>query len=156
MTSDSRKTVVHDADAVVGTLEVLDPAARLSARGGRLVVETDGAAWAFGVADVDEVHAHGRASVSSGARGLLLREGIDLVFFDGWGRLAGRLTAHEGRNVPRRLAQLRACLDDTTRLRLARGFVTAKLAAQEAELLRARTPRATEVRRELREARLRV
>jgi CRISPR-associated endonuclease Cas1 len=148
--------VYHDGSAVSGTLNVFDPAARLTARGGRLLVETCGATHALVIADVREVHVHTRASVSSGARALLLENGIDMVFFDGAGRLAGRLTAHSGANVPRRLAQLRAQADPERRLALAKAFVSAKLLAQESELSRARCAEARAARRELAGARARV
>ena len=153
MSTSRSKIVYHEGGAVSGTLNVFDPAARLTSKAGRLLVETCGAVHALVVADLREVQLHARASVSSGARELLLERGIDLVFFDGMGRLAGRLTAHAGSNVPRRLGQLRAQADPVRRLRLARGFVTAKLLAQEHELARVRTAGARAARADLERAR---
>lgn len=156
MSTERTKLVYHHSGAVSGTLSVFDAAARLTSKGGRLLVETCGATHALVVADLREVHVHARASLSSGARELLLDEGIDLVFFDGLGRLAGRLTAHAGKNVPRRIAQLRAQADPTRRLVFARGFVVAKLLAQEYELARSRSSVARAARADVRELRGRV
>lgn len=117
----------------MGLLALTEPDLRLVVRSGALHVERRGAVvQAVRVHELDLVQLYGAADLSAGARNLLLREGIDVVFLTASGRLRGRLVSSEGRQGALRLAQYRLVADPTRRLALARSIVAGKIANQRA------------------------
>lgn len=83
-----------------------------------------------------ELHLYGDAGLTTAARNLLMREGIDVVFLTADGRYRGRLVAAESRAGERRMAQYALLHDPTRRLTLARSIVIGKLQNQRRLLLR--------------------
>lgn len=85
--------------------------------------------------EISELQIWGNVEISAAARNLLLREGIDTVFFTASGRFRGRTTAAESRLGDRRVAQYRAHLDPGRRLAFAQALVAGKLHHQRLVLL---------------------
>lgn len=78
----------------------------------------------------------GNVQVTTQAVRALLERGIPLVYFTYGGYYLGRSTGTDSKNVDLRLAQFRAATDSATCLRLARGFVVAKIKNQRTMLRR--------------------
>ncbi len=92
---------------------------------------------------VEEVHVYGAARVTTAARTLCLRRGIDIVYLTPTGQHLGRLSSRHSAAGARRLAHLRAVLDPARRLDIARAVVAGKLHNQAVHLRRVqrRAPR---------------
>lgn len=86
--------------------------------------------------DLERLVVVGAVQLTSQALGLLLDQGIDVVFLSGGGRLRGSLVSAESRNVFLRLAQYDRWKDDAFRLAFSREVVTAKSTAQRRLLAR--------------------
>jgi len=78
----------------------------------------------------------GHVQLTTEAMHALLKEGIDVAFLTGNGKLRGRLVATESKNVFLRLAQYERHLDDAFQLELARAFVAGKIRNGRALILR--------------------
>lgn len=115
---------VQEAGAVVGTK-----------RGVITVSVGDKLAHSVPLHDIDEVHLIGPVELTASARKLLLRQNVDVVFFDGSGRYEGRLLCAESRLAERRLAQYQ-CLSGDGALGLAQAVVIGKLLNQRTLLRR--------------------
>jgi CRISP-associated protein Cas1 len=127
-------------------VSLIDGDARLVLRAGVLTVERGGEAHALVLDQIDEVQLHAGADLSPAARGLLLREGVDVAFFSRDGRYLGRLQAAGSRTAARRFAWYRLCSSPVWSLDLARQVITAKIHNQRAILLvRQRRVRSTVV-----------
>jgi len=115
---------VQEAGAVVGT------------KRGVITVSVAGrVAHSVPLHDIDEVHLIGPVELTASARRLLLKQRIDVVFFDGSGRYEGRLLSVESRLAERRLAQYKN-LSGEGALPLARAIVAGKLQNQRTLLRR--------------------
>ena len=120
----------------MSVVALLAPGLQLTAHAGALrVLEGRHLVQTLRPHQITEVQLHGGAHLTAGARRLLLREGVDVVYFDGHGTYLGRLSSATSRAGDRRLAQLRAVLDPARRLRLATAVVAGKIANQRAVLL---------------------
>jgi CRISP-associated protein Cas1 len=86
--------------------------------------------------DLERLVVVGAVQLTSQALGLLLDQGIDVVFLSGGGRLRGSLVSAESRNVFLRLAQYDRWKDDAFRLAFSREVVTAKATSQRRLLAR--------------------
>lgn len=118
-------------------LALVQQGSRLGVVGGALQVQRGGAVVeTLQPHQVDEVHLYGGVSLSTAARNLLLREGIDVVFLTRDGRYRGRLVGAESRQGRRRLQQYAAVHDEARRLAIARAVVAGKVANQRRLLLR--------------------
>lgn len=115
---------VQEAGAVVGTK-----------RGVITVSVGDNLAHSVPLHDIDEVHLVGPVELTASARKLLLKQNIDVVFFDGAGRYEGRLICAESKLAERRLAQYQ-CLSGDGALGLAQAVVVGKLNNQRNMLMR--------------------
>ena len=116
---------------------ILDPDVHIVAAGGAVRVERGGETLqTIPTHRVSEVHLHGHADLTAPARLLLLRAGIDVVFFTSDGRLLGRLSAYQSRQGERRLAQYALSSEPSRRLPIARTIISAKLTNQRRMLLR--------------------
>ncbi|HSL84888.1 MAG TPA: CRISPR-associated endonuclease Cas1, partial [Thermoanaerobaculia bacterium] len=73
--------------------------------------------------DLERLVVVGAVQLTSQALGLLLDQGIDVVFLSGGGRLRGSLVSAESRNVFLRLAQYDRWKDDAFRLAFSREVV---------------------------------
>lgn len=112
-------------------LAVQEPGATIAIRGGNVTVLIEGTATHVVRLDhVDEVHLFGAIELTSAARRAFVRQGIDIVFFDGRGRFEARLVGRERPNGARRLAQYDACSDPARRLAIARAIVGGKITNQ--------------------------
>ena len=112
-------------------LAVQTPGTRLSVRSGALaLLRGDDLVQKVAVHDVDEVHLYGNADFTPAARRLLLRRGVDTLFFTAAGSYLGRLVSTESAQAERRAAQYRWLTDDGFALALARRFVAGKLRNQ--------------------------
>lgn len=78
----------------------------------------------------------GNIVLSPGAIDLLVDRGIDTVLLSHHGRYRGRIVSGISGNVRLRLAQYRACDDETRRRELARSVVAGKVVNQRVQLLR--------------------
>lgn len=123
----------------MATVYVTEPGAVIGKTSRRLVVRKSGHKLlevpAF---RVDRVLVFGNVQVTTQALVFLLERGIDLSFLSGRGRLRGRLTATESKNVFLRLAQYDRYKDAAFRLRMSKRFLEAKLASQRTLLHRYR------------------
>ena len=116
---------------------ILDPRAQIHVASGALEVRrAEGATELMHPHQIRELHLYGDASLTTAARNLLMREGIDVVFLTAAGRYRGRLVSSESRAGERRLAQYAALHDPARRLALARDIVAGKLGNQRRMLLR--------------------
>lgn len=119
-------------------LAIFDNDVEITARNGSLVLLRKGVAFqTIPPHEVEEVHLHGGAELTTAGRNFLLARGIDVVFLTLDGRTRGRLVGEESAWAARRLAQYRLITDDSRRIVLARAFVRGKLLNQHS-LLRAR------------------
>jgi CRISPR-associated protein Cas1 len=108
---------------------VKEQGASVHKRGGRMVVEKDGAVLAeVPLRETELVAVFGSVQVTTQAMSELLDRGIPLALYTRHGRLKGRLEPEMSKNVPLRLAQYRAGTEESASLALARPMVTAKLA----------------------------
>lgn len=107
---------------------VQDQGARVSLDGERLVVagRKTGKTEAR-LLDTSQVCLMGNVQITTQALRSLLTRGIPLTFFTTGGWFVGRALGHDHNNVELRMAQHRAAIDTAACLRLARGFVTAKI-----------------------------
>lgn len=87
--------------------------------------------------ELDQVLLLGRVELTSGAIGLLLRRGIDVVWLTQNGVFRGRLAGRQTKNVLLRLAQYRRTADAEFCLATARAVVASKVRHQRQLLLRA-------------------
>ena len=123
-------------------LALQEPGARLTVSGGKLVVvRGEDVLRTVPTHEVDEVHLYGGADLTAAARGLLLRSGVDTLFFTATGRYQGRLVAAESPTGERRLAQYRTLTDPARALAFAARCVEGKLRNQRTLLRRAAADR---------------
>lgn len=80
--------------------------------------------------DLQEVHLYGAIELTAAARRLLVRRGVDVLFFSRAGTFEARLVGAESSQGERRLAQFRALSDPTLARSLARSFVAGKIRNQ--------------------------
>lgn len=107
------------------------PGAQISVSGEALRVELRGEVLTTKpLHEITELQLHGATSLTRTARNLLLRRGIDVVFFAGNGRYLGRLTGPMSKAGRRRLAQARHLAQDDCIVALARTLVDGKLEHQ--------------------------
>ncbi len=119
-------------------LAIFDQDVEVTCRSGALVLLRKGTPFQTVPAhEVDEVHLHGGAELTTAGRNFLLARGIDVVFLTMDGRARGRLVGEESAWPARRVAQYRLICDDGRRLALARAFVAGKIDNQ-ARLVRTR------------------
>ena len=98
-------------------------------RGARLLVEKDEETLAeIRVRETDAVAVFGNVQVTTQALGMLLDEGIPVALYTLHGRLKGHLVPEASKNLPLRVAQYRAALDEAASLGPAREVVQAKIA----------------------------
>lgn len=119
-------------------LAIFDNDVEITARSGSLVLLRKGIPFqTIPPHEVDEVHLHGGAELTTAGRNFLLARGIDVVFLTLDGRTRGRLVGEESSWGARRIAQYRLITDDAKRLGLARALVRGKIDNQ-ITLVRAR------------------
>lgn len=87
---------------------------------------------------VDRVLIFGAVQISTQAMSFLLESGIDVSFLSMRGRLKGKLTPAESKNIFLRLAQYEKNRDEDFKLRIARQIVEAKMKNQRTLILRYR------------------
>lgn len=111
--------VLHDAGARLGA-----QADALVVRKGQAIVSR------VAIGHLEEVQLHGAIELDASARRLLLRKGVDLLFFSATGTFEGRMVGRESPLGERRLAQMRGLSDETICMQLARAFVLGKIRNQ--------------------------
>jgi CRISPR-associated protein Cas1 len=98
--------------------------------GALLVLRGDDVVRTVPLHHVREVHLYGAASLTSEARNLLLREGVDAVFLSADGRYRGRLVGVASQGAAVRLAWYGLVADPARRLEVARRMASGKLQTQ--------------------------
>ncbi len=118
------------------TLHVVSHRAYVSRSGDTLVVTTDEGTEKVPIGQIDTVVMHGYGQVTTQAIHLCAYRGVAVQWMTGGGRFAAGTTASPGR-VQQRIRQYTALCEESTRLRLARQLVHAKVETQLQYLLRA-------------------
>lgn len=136
-----------------GLVAIQEPGALVGTKSGALVISKDGVELRrVALGRVAELHLYGDVLLSNGARDLLMREGVVVVFMTTRGTFLGRLVGWESRAGERRLAQTRRLIDAAYALELARRIVEAKTRHQRAFVARLARERDGEDAREMRAA----
>lgn len=130
----------------MGLVAVLEAGSVVEAHGGTVRVVRQGAVLhTVRLHEVRELQLHGAVELTSGARNLLLRHGVDVAFFTGLGHYRGRLVAADAASAARRLAWYACVLDPHRRLSWARELVLAKVENARHVLLRRQQAARSEV-----------
>ena len=121
----------------MSTLYLTEQGSKLRKASKRLVVEKGGTTLlevpAYGI---DRVLIFGAVQLSTQAISFLLNSGIEVSFLSTTGRLKGKLTPVQSKNVFLRLAQYDRYKDDEFKLMIARSILEAKLKNQRTLVLR--------------------
>lgn len=121
----------------MSTLYLTEQGAVLKKTSQRLLVEKDGSTLleipAF---QVDRILIFGNVQVSTQAINFLLERGIDVSFLSTHGKLRGRLTSTESKNVFLRLAQYDRFKDEDFKLSFAKNIIRGKMKNQKTLLYR--------------------
>lgn len=118
------------------TLHVVSHRAHVGRSGETLVVTTDEGTEKIPIGQIDAVVIHGYGQVTTQAIHLCAYRGVAVQWMTGGGRFAAGTAASPGR-VQQRIRQYAALSEQSTRLRLARRLVQAKVETQLRYLLRA-------------------
>jgi CRISPR-associated protein Cas1 len=119
------------------SLYLTEQGSTLRKTSGRLVVEKAGQVLLEVPAHrVDRVLIFGAVQISTQAISFLLENGIETSFLSMNGRLKGKLTPVESKNVFLRLAQYERSHDEEFKLRIAKSIVEAKMKNQRTLILR--------------------
>jgi CRISPR-associated protein Cas1 len=118
------------------TVHVISPKAHVGRSRDTLVVTTEEGTQKVPIQEVDAVVIHGFGQLTTQAIHLCAFHGVAVQWMTGGGRFAAGTSASPGR-VQQRIRQYTALTDETTRLRLARQLVHAKVETQLRYLLRA-------------------
>jgi CRISP-associated protein Cas1 len=121
-------------------LYVQEQGARVGIRAQRLeVVSPDGTKSEARLPNTSQVCLFGNVQLSTQAIRALLGEGVPIAFFSTGGWFMGRTIANDTNNVELRVAQYRASLDETWRLRLSQILIRNKIHNQRTLLRRNHT-----------------
>jgi CRISPR-associated protein Cas1 len=121
----------------MSTLYLTEQGSKLRKTSKRLVVEKAGTTLlAVPAYEVDRVLIFGAVQLSTQAISFLLDSGIEVSFLSMNGRLKGRLTPVQSKNVFLRLAQYDRHKDDEFKLMIAKSIIDAKLKNQRTLILR--------------------
>ena len=121
----------------MSTLYITEQGSKLRKTSKRLLVEKSGVTLLDVPAhEIDQVLVFGAVQLSTQAISFLLDSGIDVCFLSINGRLKGKLTPVNSKNVFLRLAQYDRYRDEEYRLTTARSFVETKVKNQRTLLLR--------------------
>lgn len=121
----------------MSTLYLTEQGSKLRKTSKRLVVEKAGTTLlAVPAYEIDRVLIFGAVQLSTQAISFLLDSGIEVSFLSMNGRLKGRLTPVQSKNVFLRLAQYDRYKDDAFKLRIAKSIIDAKLKNQRTLILR--------------------
>jgi CRISP-associated protein Cas1 len=105
--------------------------------GGRLRVMFKGQSiFEIPIHDLEQLQIIGNVQITTQAVALLLREKVDVVFLNRYGKYLGRLLNNESRHAERRHAQLRFIDDEARSLPVARAIVSGKINNQRVILQR--------------------
>jgi len=120
-----------------GIVAIQDPGTLVGAKSGALVISKEGVELRrVALGKIAEIHLYGDVALSTGARNLLLREGLTVVFMTARGSYLGRLVGWESRAGERRLAQAKNLMNPDFAGAVARRIVAAKIANQRAFVAR--------------------
>ncbi len=111
----------------MATLYLSEPNATIRKQHHRITVELDGNTVEIPLIKLERVVVVGRVHITTSALHALLQNGIDTALLDARGRLLGRVTALESRNVPLRMRQYERQRDEQFVLDFARSIVQAKI-----------------------------
>lgn len=121
----------------MSTLYLIEQGSRLRKASHRLVVEKDGQTLLEVPShQVERVLLFGAVQISTQAIGFLLDSGIEASFLTMSGRLKGKLTPVQSKNVFLRLAQYERSRDEDFKLGVARSILEAKMKNQRTLILR--------------------
>ena len=121
----------------MSTLYLTEQGSKLRKTSQRLVVEKSGTTLLeVPVYEIDRVLIFGAVQLSTQAISFLLDSGIDVSFLSINGRLKGKLTPVQSKNIFLRLAQYDRYKDNEFKLMIARSIVEAKLKNQRTLILR--------------------
>ena len=121
----------------MSTLYLIEQGSKLRKASRRLVVEKDGTTILEVPAhQVDRVLIFGAVQLSTQALSFLLDSGIETSFLSMNGRLKGRLTPTQSKNVFLRLAQYERSKDEEFKLTIARSIIEGKIKNQRTLILR--------------------
>lgn len=119
------------------TLYLTEQGSTLRKTSRRLVVEKEGQVLLeIPAHQVDRVLIFGAVQITTQAISFLLNSGIEVSFLSMSGRLKGKLTPAESKNVFLRLAQYQRSRDEEFKLRIARSILEGKMKNQRTMLLR--------------------
>lgn len=119
-------------------LAIFENDVEITARSGSLVLLKRGTPFqTLAAHEVDEVHLHGGADLTTAGRNFLLARGIDVVFLTLDGRVRGRLVGEESAWADRRVSQYKVVADEALRLPIAKAIIGGKIQNQ-IELIAAR------------------
>lgn len=112
----------------MSTVYLTDPGAVVRQSSQHLVVTKDNARLkTIPLLKLERLVIFGHVQLTTEAIHALLKEGVDVAFLTGHGKLHGRLLAADSKNVFLRLAQYERHLDDAFQIELARAFVAGKI-----------------------------
>lgn len=112
-------------------LAIFENDVEISARSGSLVLLRRGTVFqTIAAHEIDEVHLHGGADLTTAGRNFLLARGIDVVFLTMDGRVRGRLVGDESAWADRRISQYKVVSDDAQRLVIAKAIIAGKVQNQ--------------------------
>jgi CRISPR-associated protein Cas1 len=101
---------------------------RVTVKQGALTLQVQGTVMAQKpVHEISELHLYGEVDLTSDARNLLGRHGVDVLFFTSAGTFLGRFLARESSQGDRRLAQYRYMTDSAAATRLAVSMIQGKI-----------------------------
>jgi CRISPR-associated protein Cas1 len=120
-----------------GVVAIQEQGTVVAARSGMLAIIKEGVELRrVKVGRIAEVQLFGDVALSGGARSLLLREGIEILFLSQRGTYLGRISGWESRAGERRLAQVRRLSDRAFAQALAQRVIAAKIHNQRSLLMR--------------------
>ncbi len=110
---------------------VAEQGAIIKKAGRRIVIKKEKETLAdIPVFKIEKVMIYGSVSITSGARDMLLSEGIDVGFLSTRGRFKGKLISAESANIYLRLAQYHRWNTPPERIQIARGIIASKMQSQ--------------------------
>ncbi len=114
---------------------ICEPNCRIHKNGEYLTVrKRNGKISDISLFGVQTILLFGNVQITTQAVSLILEKGIDLLFLTSGGKLKGRASGEQGKNVLIRIAQYDAWFQEEVRLKIAKGIVEQKLIGQKENL----------------------
>lgn len=130
--------VIHELPLqIMATLYLTEQGSKLGKTSRRLVVEKEGRRL-LEVPEfkVDRVLIYGNVQITTQAIAFLLSNGIETSFLTVYGKLKGRLSPIESKNILLRMKQYQTYQDNDFRIKIAKSIITAKISNARVLLMR--------------------